>query len=48
LLIEPIDLSIDEVELVVGGGSPYGYQTLGKWVLSPESDRMTQGGLFSA
>jgi len=42
-----ISWSIDEIELVVGGGRPYAYETLGRWVLEPERGRAFQGALFS-
>jgi RNA 2',3'-cyclic 3'-phosphodiesterase len=39
--------SIDEIELVVGGGRPYAYETIGRWALEPERGRVSQSALFS-
>lgn len=44
--IPAIDLSIDAFELVVGGGTPYGYTTLGRWNLDPAAPRAVQSPLF--
>lgn len=44
--IAPIEWSIDTIELVVGGGDPYRYETLGSWRLAPEPPRLVQSSLF--
>lgn len=44
--IAPIEWSIDTIELALGGGNPYRYETLGSWRLAPEPPRPVQSGLF--
>lgn len=44
--IPEIDVVIDAFELVVGGGKPYRYTTLGRWELGPEPPRLVQTSLF--
>lgn len=44
--IAPIEWSVDTIELVAGGGSPYRYETLGSWRLAPEPPRLVQSSLF--
>jgi len=44
--ITPVNWIIDAVELVMGGGSPYRYTTLGRWKLAPELPRPLQVDLF--
>lgn len=44
--IAPIEWSIDTIELVVGGGNPYRYETLDSWRLAPEAPRLVQSSLF--
>lgn len=44
--IAPVEWSIDTIELVVGGGNPYRYETLGSWRLAPEPPRLVQSSLF--
>ena len=41
-----IEWTIDAFELVVGGGHPYTYSTLGRWLLGPPVPRASQPGLF--
>jgi hypothetical protein len=41
-----VDWPIDELELVVGGGTPYDYTTLGSWKLSPARPQQVQDSLF--
>ncbi len=40
--ITPVIWTIDHLELVRGGGDPYGYETIERWPLDPSP----QGGLF--
>lgn len=42
LRINPIAWTVDSIELVVAGGSPYGYATIGQWPLAPPA----QSALF--
>lgn len=43
----PLEWTIDELRLVIGGGEPYGYQALGRWSLQPELDPpVAQPALF--
>jgi RNA 2',3'-cyclic 3'-phosphodiesterase len=44
--IPVIDVPIDAFELVAGGGKPYGYTTLRRWMLAPASQRTVQPPLF--
>ena len=44
--IPEIDVVIDAFELVLGGGKPYRYTTLGRWELGPEPPRRVQPSLF--
>lgn len=44
--IETVELKIDTIELVVGGGKPYRYTTLGRWPLQPELPRPVQEAMF--
>lgn len=41
--LKPMALPVDEFELVVGGGDPYAYTTIGKWPLGPR----VQADLFT-
>lgn len=41
-----VDVTIDAFELVVGGGTPYSYTTLGKWPLAPQTPPTLQPQLF--
>jgi hypothetical protein len=41
-----VEVSIDAFELVVGGGKPYRYETLRRWMLSPASPSTSQPTLF--
>jgi 2'-5' RNA ligase len=46
-LIAPIEWTIDTIELVSGGGTPYGYDTLESWALLPDVVLApAQAGLF--
>ncbi|WP_440223301.1 2'-5' RNA ligase family protein [Dokdonella sp. MW10] len=40
--ITPVMWTLDHLELVHGGGDPYGYETIDRWPLDPSP----QGGLF--
>lgn len=42
----PVEWAVDEFELVSGGGHPYAYTTLGRWMLGPAAPRASQPGLF--
>ncbi|MGO1541616.1 MAG: 2'-5' RNA ligase family protein [Luteimonas sp.] len=42
----PVEWAVDAFELVVGGGRPYGYTTLGRWTLGPPAARASQASLF--
>ncbi|MFZ7096923.1 2'-5' RNA ligase family protein [Luteimonas dalianensis] len=42
----PVEWRVDAFELVVGGGQPYGYTTLGRWTLGPPAARASQPSLF--
>ena len=42
LWIDPVAWTVDAIELVVAGGSPYGYTTIGRWPLAPPA----QSALF--
>lgn len=42
----PVEWTVDAFELVVGGGKPYGYTTLGRWMLGPPAARASQASLF--
>ena len=44
--IAPIHWRIAAFELVIGGGSPYRYEPLGRWNLLPESPDPIQASLF--
>ena len=44
--IAPIEWTLDTIELAVGGGDPYHYETLGHWRLGPEPPRPMQSHLF--
>ncbi len=44
--MRPVEWPVDVVELVVGGGKPYGYETLGRWALGPAAARVSQASLF--
>ncbi|MGY0632577.1 2'-5' RNA ligase family protein [Luteimonas sp. A478] len=41
-----IEWPVDAFELVLGGGRPYGYTTLGRWMLGPPAARVSQASLF--
>ncbi|WP_372018013.1 2'-5' RNA ligase family protein [Pseudoxanthomonas sp. 10H] len=41
-----VDWPIDELELVVGRGTPYDYTTLGSWKLGPARPQQAQDSLF--
>ncbi|MCE7033123.1 hypothetical protein LY625_10940 [Lysobacter sp. GX 14042] len=41
-----VDWAVDSLELVVGGGAPYHYETLGRWPLGPAAARASQASLF--
>jgi len=41
-----VEWTVDAFELVVGGGRPYTYSTLGRWMLGPHAPRASQPGLF--
>lgn len=42
----PVEWPVETVELVVGGGTPYRYDTLGHWTLAPAVPRVSQASLF--
>ena len=42
----PVQWAADALELVVGGGQPYTYTTLGRWMLDPAAPPVSQPGLF--
>lgn len=42
----PVEWPVEAFELVVGGGDPYGYTTLGRWMLEPAAPRASQASLF--
>ena len=44
--IPAIEVAIDAFELVVGGGRPYGYATLRRWLLDPAPRPTVQPPLF--
>ena len=44
--IVPIRWTIDTVELVTGGGHPYRYETLDRWLLQPELPQPRQATMF--
>lgn len=44
--ILPVEWAVDAFELVVGGGRPYGYTTLGRWRLDEPAPRASQASLF--
>lgn len=44
--IPVIEVAIDAFELVVGGGKPYRYATLRRWMLAPAPQRTVQPPLF--
>jgi 2'-5' RNA ligase len=47
VLDPPVAWTIDELNLAIGGGNPYGYEIIGRWPLLPEIDpSATQLGLF--
>jgi len=46
LKMPAVEWSVDAFELVVGGGRPYGYTTLGRWALGPPAARASQASLF--
>lgn len=41
-----VEWTVDAFELVVGGGKPYGYTTLGRWTLGPPAASASQASLF--
>lgn len=41
-----VEWPVDAFELVVGGGRPYGYTTLGRWKLQAPAARASQASLF--
>lgn len=43
----PLHWTIDEVLLLKGHGSPYGYDVVGRWPLLPEGSLQRQDGLFA-
>ena len=47
-VIAPVSWTIDAIELVVGGGTPYRYTRLGYWELAAELPRPLQADLFRA
>lgn len=42
----PVEWQVQAFELVSGGGSPYAYTTLGRWMLGPPAPRASQASLF--
>ncbi len=42
----PVEWMVHEIELVVGGGAPYDYVTLGRWPLGQAIRQTAQAALF--